>query len=66
MNPKLQCSQCGAKVLPADKWTQDAQGNWHLLRLEAWPLYWRDMGTHREEFCSCECGVRWMQNKGLL
>lgn len=63
--PQLICQQCGNHAPEYEKWAHDDHGQVFLAAVDAWPTYYRDVAGVRVEFCSCECGVAWMQKKQL-
>jgi hypothetical protein len=64
-SPSIVCENCRQPAPAMEKWTNDNQGKLFLATIDAWPTYYRDVDGIRVEFCSCECGVAWMQ-KNLL
>jgi hypothetical protein len=61
-NPPLNlCVRCNSAAPGYEKYATDPQGKFVLVEVDAWPLYWRDVDLVRMEFCSCQCGVAWMQ-----
>ena len=59
--PTLVCAECQGSAPAYENWVTDNDGRLHLMHVDPWPAYFRDVLDWRTEFCSAACGLNYMK-----